>query len=975
MRFTAFRPVCALVCMVIFSLTSVVSSAGDKPLYEDGNVIIKFRGDAPEYEAWKAAGRTGEITELRALLGAHTSEGYLSDGTLTLLTKRYNEQMRLLSGENPGVSMARIAVIHASAARNLSVLVKKASALPFIEYAELMPARYLCLTPNDSLFADVGQYYIKNTKANDAWDQLPGTEKVVISVVDTGVDYLHADLKDVMFTNAGEVGTDANGKDKKTNKVDDDNNGFIDDWRGWDFAGATTGSPQDNDPMPGYMHGTHCAGIVGASVNNRVGIAGMCHRASIMAVKIGTNNAALVRSYEGIAYSAGMGAPIISCSWGGGAASQAEQEVVTAANKLGSLVIVAAGNDGVSDLFYPAAYKNVLAVSAVGRNDAKANFSNYGAHVGIAAPGVFILSTIPGNGYDHSDGTSMATPCVAGAAGLVKLKYPSYTPDQMSALLRATADNVDAKTGNRNTAWMNLIGSGRVNALRAVTAVTARFAQVIDVEVKDADGDGAYDLGNTITITPRIQNVLSQLNNVSVKVALTTPGTGITLNQTSAVLGVMGSADIKAPSQAYSFVVPATTKENSSVSFSVTIYEDTLIVGRGSFSMNLRPTYRTLRNNNITVTVNSVGNLGYNDYSGNFQGEGLRYKDSHSLMFECGLMVGSSPTALSNVVRGNPASKQDSSFRLVTPAALLIPGTLAATECTTAFSDKTGVNAAGVDVEQTVRQYAEKGREDFVISVYDIKNPGAATINNLYCGLYTDWDISASGQKDEAMYVDSLGFFYARSTVDPGMPWVGMQVLTKQKENVFLMDNDGTAQDNPGVYDNFTADEKFQTLSSGLGRTSTQVTDVSTVISAGPFAVEAGKTEQVAFSIFCGMNLQQLGTAAKAARDAFNNIVSVENGDEAARAVMVMPNPSTSGQGTVRIRVDRETDLSCDVVDALGRHIGNLAKNQHVTPGEYIFALNSSPTRTGTEELSRGSYFIRVHTHYGMFVEPFVVLP
>ena len=964
-----------LASLVLFFLCATGAFAGEKPLYVDGTLIVKFKPQTAEFDKWSAAGRKGEITELRALLGAHSSEGYLSDGTLKLVTKRYNEQMRLFANDNPAVSLSRVAVIEASSARNLSVLAKKISALPFVEYAELMPARYLCFTPNDSLYAEIGQYYIKNTKATDAWDQLTGTEKVVISVVDTGVDYLHEDLKDVVYTNPGEMGMDADGKDKKTNKIDDDNNGYVDDWHGWDFAGATTGSPQDNDPIPGYMHGTHCAGIVGAAVNNRKGIAGMCHRASILAVKIGTNNAALIRSYEGIAYSAGMGAPIISCSWGGGAGSQAEQEVVNAATKLGSLVVVAAGNDGVSDLFYPAAYQNVLAVSAVGRNDAKANFSNYGAHVGISAPGVFILSTVPGNGYDNSDGTSMATPCVAGAAGLVKLKYPNYSPAQISALLRASADPVETKTGNRNTAWMYLMGSGRVNALKAITTTSARFAQVLEVDVKDADGDGAFDLGNTITIKPRIQNVLSELKNVTVKMAVTTPGTGITLNQTATTLGVMGSSDIKVPSQSFDFVVPSTLKENSTVAFSITIVDDTTIVGRGTYSMNLRPTYRTLRNNNITITVNSRGNFAYNDYSGNFQGDGMRYKNSNSFLFEAGLMIGISPTAISNVVRGNPASKQDSSFRTVTPAVLLTPGTLAATECTTTFSDKNSLGAAGVDVTQTVRQYSEKGREDFVISVYDIKNPSVADINNIYCGIYADWDISASGQRDQAVYVDSLGFFYTRSTADPELPWVGMQVVTKQKENVFLMDNDGISEDNPGVYDNFTAEEKFQTLSSGLGRTETNVTDVSTVISAGPFSIGAQKTEQVAISIFCGMNLQELITAAKAARDAFNSIVSVESREEREQPVTVMPNPVPSGGSSVRIRIAKETILDCDIVDALGRHVGNLVKNQHVTPGEYIFALNSSPARTGSEDLSRGSYFIRVHTHYGMFVEPFIVLP
>jgi hypothetical protein len=278
-------------------------------------------------------------------------------------------------------------------------------------------------------------------------------------------------------------------------------------------------------------------------------------------------------------------------------------------------------------------------------------------------------------------------------------------------------------------------------------------------------------------------------------------------------------------------------------------------------------------------------------------------------------------------------------------------------------------------VAQTVRQYSEKGREDFVISVYDVTNLKNSKVGDLYCGLYTDWDISASGQRDQAMYVDSLGFFYIRSTANPELPWAGMQLLSGQKNNVFLMDNDGTTTDNPGVYDNFTAQEKLATLSSGVARTITNVTDVSTVVGAGPFTLEAMGSEKVAFSVFAGMNLTELAAAAKAAKDAYNNIVSVTDSERETAVIAVQPNPVLNGDATIRIRIAKETDMQCEVVDALGRHVGNLVKNQYVTPGEYIFALNSSLQRTGMEELHRGSYFIRVHTHYGMFVEPFVVLP
>ncbi len=965
--------VLGLLCCVI------IARATDRAQYAPGVFVVKFKAHTEQLERWLESNRRGQISELSSFVGMHSTEAYISDATMTALRKKYHEQMTTLSLDNPIEDLGHIAIVHVPQVLNLDLLINKMKNLGFIEYVERVPMRYTTFTPNDTLFSDLGQYYVKNTKATDAWDQLPGTSTALIAIVDTGVDYNHEDLKSVIYSNPGETGLDSLGRDKRTNGVDDDNNGFVDDWHGWDFAGVMVGASGDNDPKPGYLHGTHCAGIAGAAVNNKLGIAGMCHRASILPVKIGTESDTLTRSYEGVAYAAAMGAGVISCSWGGGARSQGEQDVITAATKLGSLIVVAAGNEGVEQLFYPGAYKGVLAVASVGRNDVKSSFSNYGTYVGISAPGQFILSTIPGGQYTYLDGTSMACPCVAGAAALVRLKYPSYTPGQVSAVLRASADVIDNKNGNRGQAWMYKTGNGRVNALRAVTPGTYKIADIVSFTVNDADGDGVFDQGNVISIIPTVQNQLSDLSKVHVVLAPSDGSAKVSLSVSDQLIGPMTRGEVKPTPAAYKFTVPANVAENATLSFDALVYEDTTVVGRSSVTMVVKPTYRTMSSNNITITVNSRGNFGYNDYSGNFQGEGMRYKGSSSFLFEAGLMVASSADNLSDVVRGNPASTQDSAFHLKVPVSLATPGTLANAQCQTEFVDHgptiEGIGEAHVSVKQNVLQYNGNGRDNFVITTYDITNIDPQPVKAMYAGIYADWDIDNSGQNNEAIYDEQLGFYYVRATAHNNLPWVGMQLLTPQKLNVFMMDNDGTTQDNPGVYDNYTADEKFMTLSSGIARTHSNITDISAVIGAGPFPMQSQETVRVAFSIFAGNNLEELKVAAKAARDAMP-VTDVSEGENlGGPALSVRPMPANLDQASIEIRLNESTSFDFEIIDALGAVIAHSANNQQKSAGTYIFALNSLIQDAGHVGLGGGTYFVRLHTPSGIFVKPFIVLP
>ncbi len=360
---------------------------------------------------------------------------------------------------------------------------------PEVEYAE--PIRiYQVLqdrvTPTDPLFTK--QYQWARIEAEKAWGITQGSEKTIIAICDSGVDIEHEDLKDNIWTNPGESGMDAMGRDKRTNGVDDDNNGKVDDWRGWDFIGNVSAADRaasiyrpDNDPRPrpfrdldmedGINHGSHVAGIAGATANNSVGGLGSGFRCRILPIKQATedpaNATSVILGYEGILYAAQMGASVVNCSWGGsGGFSQAAQDIVNTATALGTLVVAAAGNSGVlmDDDFVPASYDNVLSVGSSDENDVPSGFSNFGIKTSVFAPGSNILSSVIGSRYTQYSGTSMASPLVSGIAALVRTLHPEWTPQQVTQQIRGTSENVLVPGASARPSFY----FGRMNAYRAL---------------------------------------------------------------------------------------------------------------------------------------------------------------------------------------------------------------------------------------------------------------------------------------------------------------------------------------------------------------------------------------------------------------------------------------------------------------------------------------------------------------------------
>ncbi len=298
--------------------------------------------------------------------------------------------------------------------------------------------------------------------APEAWDISRGSRNTIVAVIDTGVDYNHPDLTANIWFNPGETGKDANGNDKASNGIDDDQNGYVDDYRGWDFFG------KDNDPMDDHSHGTHCAGTIGAVGDNGVGVAGINWEVSILPLKVfdRNGNASADALIEAIEYATKMKVHLTSNSWGGGGFSQAMYDAIHEAEQAGILFVAAAGNMSSNNdrsEYYPANYRlsNVMAVAATDRYDRLGSFSSYGKQkVAVAAPGVDIYSTIPGNRYGIKSGTSMATPHVAGLAALVHSTYPDISMQQVWARLSYSSDRVSTLTEK--------VRFGRINAFASL---------------------------------------------------------------------------------------------------------------------------------------------------------------------------------------------------------------------------------------------------------------------------------------------------------------------------------------------------------------------------------------------------------------------------------------------------------------------------------------------------------------------------
>jgi subtilisin family serine protease len=363
------------------------------------------------------------------------------------------------------------ATLRLPAGADLGVSVEALGRLPEVESVEPNWRVELAVepgkAPNDMEFGR--QWALNNTgqtggragadiRALEAWGVSTGSREVVVAIVDTGIDYFHPDLEPNLWVNPREVAG---------NGIDDDGNGYIDDVRGFDFVS------DDGDPLDDNLHGTHVAGILGAVGNDEQGVAGVAWSVQMMALKAFDEGGGgtLDDTLEAVAYAVANGARVVNASWGLTTRSRALDEIVARAVASGVVFVAAAGNNGSTVRFFPAAVPEAIAVGATDARDGSPGFSNHGPFVDLVAPGESIQSTALNGSWTTLSGTSMAAPHVSGVVALLLSRRPSFGPDDLAMILRSTVDEI---VTDRFT------GAGRLQAARAVSIdeplPTARLA-------------------------------------------------------------------------------------------------------------------------------------------------------------------------------------------------------------------------------------------------------------------------------------------------------------------------------------------------------------------------------------------------------------------------------------------------------------------------------------------------------------------
>ena len=441
--------------------------------------------------------------------------------------------------------------------------------------------------PDDAMYEE--QTYLRYLRLPEAWEVVKGESQslpVVIAIVDGGFDWRHLDLIGNVWTNEDEI---------PGNGLDDDDNGFIDDVHGVNFANE---DKLDNDPKgvaaaPGNtLHGTGVAGVASAVTDNGIGIAGAAWNAQLMHINVSCPNydGDMCYGYEGILYAAMNGADIINVSWGstvGDQLSKSKVEALDLATDLGALIVAAAGNESLNNDEYlsePSGYFRVLSVGATKKDSRrKVNFSQYGRTVNVFAPGLNIVTTAPNNSYDTASGTSFSSPLVAGVAALIKTRFPEITPDALREQLRLASESMDSE----NPVYAGRLGRGYVNALASLRVPVAPGVRVQRWSWSDTDGNGQVHPGEEVTVTVDIANYLADAEQLVVEFVGVEPYPFLLMVMQEVSLGRL-ARDTSAGLE-FRFRVDEHAPPNQIARFYVRIREGEFTDVDGSFTFGINP--------------------------------------------------------------------------------------------------------------------------------------------------------------------------------------------------------------------------------------------------------------------------------------------------------------------------------------------------------------------------------------------------
>ncbi|MEM7654947.1 MAG: S8 family serine peptidase [Bacteroidota bacterium] len=737
------------------------------------------------------------------------------------------------------------------------------SQLPWVAYAEPRYAAAPFLQPNDPYADTTGgldrMWHLTPLMAREAWDIQPSGEGIRVGIVDSGTNGGHPDLQDNWKLNL----------DDPIDGFDNDGDGFADNLYGWDFGGNVTGGTGDPDPSIGNVHGLWVTGIVGATSNNQLGIPGLCMNCEYLPIKAAPDDdiGRIYYGYEGIVYAVEQGASVVNCSWGTPLRSRLGEDVVQYAvvNKQAA-VVVAAGNSTSDRKFYPAAYEWTHSIANSHRGDTIFSNSTYNYTVDMTAPGGGIYSTFASNSYWAWSGTSASAPVAAAAIALTQAHFPEYSGFQAGERVRVTTD--DTYAVNFPSTYQHKLGTGRVNMYRALTDPLKPSIRVRDFTLTNPSGRELILPGDTVSLSINWVNHLDSA--LDLRIRLLAPGFFQNFVELVADTLQIGAVS---PQQAFGHETELRFVLSASIPFDfllalrleytdlATSYRDFEII-----EQRVNESYLNVTINDLHTTVNSQGNFGFNDFVVQEQGLGVRYQQTHNGLFEGGFLVGNGPTRVSDRIRN--LSTRDNDFRL-TEVMREIPSDRADFEATGSFDDQFALESLGIEVKHEVFAFEEEAYEDVVILQYVLSNVSGVPIQNVYAGLFADWDIYpflAEGSRNVATYDLDHQLAYAYDASGNSTAHLGMSLLTDQTLHTRAgLASDTSLVSGGGKYTALSTAPDPTTGTAGQGNG----TDIIQFLSGGPFSLFPSDKDTITFALIGGNSVNELLAHQEAAQEAY----------------------------------------------------------------------------------------------------------
>ena len=949
-----------LICLLfgapsLFAQTAITS-------YEPNMLYIKYNEQGKQLA--KSSYSSGQ-SEIRIL-----NQTPILNGLPGLKTGK-----RLSSNSNKELSeLTRIYKAELAGIEDMEKAAKIIGDQPSVAYAEPVYRHQIFLEPNDPLLSRDGQAYLSAINAPQAWDITTGSGEVVIGIIDTGSQLDHPDLASQIWQNPGETGTDEQGNSKAKNGIDDDNNGFVDDLNGWDFA------DDDNNTNPGSSgHGTHVAGIAAAETDNAEGVASLGFNTRFIPVKVTIDAGGSVQfGFEAMLYAANLGVDIINASWGSTRFSQFGRDVVQAVTEMGTLVISAAGNSNNDRVFFPAGYPEVIAVAAGTNDREKAGFSSFGSFVDVTAPGNMILSSVlPENEglYAISSGTSMSAPVVAAQAALIKAANSDIDVDQMRAQIIANTSSINVPNGSAFNEFE--LGSGFVQADQAI-GNQASSIEIYESVFHDSTGNnnGVFEQGEIITAQLKLKNYGVDLTNADVTITSLAP-------ETFPLSSGSSSQSISVNSQNHS-----ATFDLSPIEFEITskaeIDQKVLVQITYSYpdgtetseviTTTLLPSFATLAANTIEVSVDGKGHIGYTNFPANSKGAPFVIRQFSTtdditgvpLLREGGLLFGDasensgSSFAVSSAIRSADPNIAEDDFAIREALTADEIDDNGSQRSSVVFTDiDAGTETYNMIIRNRSFQFNEEGHDQYALFQYEFENRDPdRDFNNFRAGLFFDFDLPfAEAGNDTAWYDAKQDLIISQNRPDAeGDTLLIGAALAEGIGTPWIIDNARTDDFFFGIDDGFTEEEKWRSLSVGKlneGSRSLQAGpgNLSFVIGSKEISLMRRTSRRLNFVVAYGFTRSELLTQIDNARDRIAETVVSREDEEIIerpgkfRITSVYPNPFNPTT-TISYQLPQAQTIELSLYNILGRRVKSLFQGRQVA-GTHELSINASALSSG----------------------------